>query len=243
MDFFEFVRKSNLLNENEITKAKLLSFYFMKTQQKDEFLPSDIAIWFRELSLATPNLSRLQSNLVKSRDFIRGKNSKTFRLHAKAISDLECAFTSAFEDTERIECEDSILPDTLYLNTRGFIEIISKQINACYENNIFDGCAVLMRRLLEMLLILSYEHFKIESLIKDSSSNYFMLDGIIKDAINNTTLNLSRNTRQSLNDFRKLGNYSAHKIYYNCKKTDISKVIFDFRVVIEELLYKSDIKK
>lgn len=37
------------------------------------------------------------------------------------------------------------------------------------RENIFDGCAVLMRRLEEVLLILSYAHLKIEAASKDGT--------------------------------------------------------------------------
>ncbi len=117
-----------------------------------------------------------------------------------------------------------------------------KQINCSYENNIFDGCAVLMRRLLEILLILSYQEFGIDAAIKDASGNYKMLNPIIDNAVNNTSLGLSRNTKEHLDTFRKLGNFSAHKIYYNAKKKSIDQVMLDYRATIEELLYKSKLR-
>ena len=92
--------------------------------------------------------------------------------------------------------DGTILPPVLYEKTRGFIESLAKQINRSYEENIFDGCAVLMRRLEEVaLLIMSYEHSKIELAIKDASGNYVMLERIVTDAANNATLGLGRNTR------------------------------------------------
>lgn len=43
--------------------------------------------------------------------------------------------------------------------------------------------------------------------------------------------------------FKDLGNYSAHKIWYNCTKGDIEQNALKYRTIIEELLYKSGIKQ
>lgn len=93
-----------------------------------------------------------------------------------------------------------------------------------------------------MLLILSYQSHGIESAIKGTNGLFVMLDSIIDDAKSNPILSLSRNTKFCLGDFRKLGNFSAHKIYYNCKRDDLKRVLVDFRAIIEELLYKAGIK-
>jgi len=144
--------------------------------------------------------------------------------------------------SEDVISDDLILPRPLYENTRGFIESLSKQINASYEFNIFDGCAVLMRRLLEILLILSYEHLKIEAAIQDPHGNYLMLERIANDAKSNKVLKLSRDAKSVLDDFRTIGNFSAHKIYYNCRRSDLKKIAVHYRATIEELLYKSGIR-
>lgn len=97
-----------------------------------------------------------------------------------------------------------------------------------------------MRRLLESLLVLSYLKFDIESDIMDKSGNHHLtLDRIIKDAEQNTVLSLSSNTKKDMYTFKDLGNYSAHKIWYNCTQQDIKPHILKYRAIIEELMYKS----
>lgn len=100
-----------------------------------------------------------------------------------------------------------------------------------------------MRRLLEICLIHSYENLGIDEAIKDLAGNHKLLSDIVADAKTNSRLSLSRNTKLCLDDFRAIGNFSAHKIYYSAKKSDIRKVIIEYRATIEELLYKSGIKK
>jgi hypothetical protein len=136
----------------------------------------------------------------------------------------------------------SILPPIDYEKTYGYIERLAQQVNACYEHNLFDGCAVLMRRLVEILLILSYRKLQIESAIKDSDGNYLMLERISADAKNNTKLDLSRNSKSSLDVFRELGNFSAHKIEYTCRREYIKERIQSYRALIAELLHKAGLR-
>jgi hypothetical protein len=56
-------------------------------------------------------------------------------------------------------------------------------------------------------------------------------------------LSLSPATKACLDDFRIVGNFSAHKIYYNAKRADIKRVVLEYRAAIEELLYKAGLKK
>lgn len=241
MSLPNFVVESNLLERTEVEKVRFLAFYHYKASTQTEFTMQDALTWFQTLNLAKPNLSRLKKNLLKSSYFVRGTNHDTFRLHAREIRNLDTQFPN-ISHNEEVVSNDTILPVSLYKVNRGYIESLAKQINASYENNIFDGCAVLMRRLLEILLIHAYENLGVESGIKDSDGNYFLLEKIVKDATLNPTLNLSRNTRTCIDKFRTLGNFSAHKIYYTCKPSYIEDVILEYRATIEELLYKAGLK-
>src|SRR5450432_494030 len=46
---------------------------------------------------------------------------------------------------------------SLVRNTRGYIERVANQINGTYENGWYDGCAVMIRRLIETLIIEAFE--------------------------------------------------------------------------------------
>ena len=191
---------------------------------------------------STPNTSRLKDKLKKSRDFIKGVRTDSFTLQKKIKEDFKNEFPELNEDFEEIITIDTILPNSLYINTRGYIEKLAKQINSSYENNVFDGCAVLMRRLLEVLLILGYEHINKKTEIEENGE-LKNLNFIINYTLSNNPFSLSKGTRECLDDFRKLGNFSAHRIQYNCRKTEIKNVAMEFRVCIEELLYANGLKK
>lgn len=197
--------------------------------------------WLTTLGYPRPNISRLRTNLKKSALFTTSKGR--YRIHPSAEETLNTEYPALLKISEETISHDTIVQESLVHVERGFVTSLIKQINASYENNIFDGCAVLMRRLIEVLLILSYEEQNIAKCIKDGAGHYKMLNVIIDDALTNSTLSLSRNTKEHLDTFRKLGNFSAHKIYYNAKKRTIDQISLDYRAAIEELLYKCNLRK
>lgn len=237
-----FAKEARLDDAMELERVVLLGFYYLKTANKEQFTAAEAAEWLTRLSYPRPNVARLGSNLSASKDVVRGTHPGSHKLHRAALHQLEGTFPKLME-SEEIEHTGSILPKALYSDTRGYLESLADQINSSYEHNIFDGCAVLMRRLMEILLILSFENHSVAAEIKHTDGTYLMLEIIIGKAKNNQQLKLSRNSREALETFRNLGNFSAHKIHYNCKREDIKKVALDYRALIEELLYKAGIKK
>lgn len=243
MNIKDFNKIISLGDRTEIEKAFYLAYYLCKMCGAEDFNIDDLCNSFGVLDFSQPNKARLKGKIQKSQLFIKGKRANSFRLHSNSVKKLEAEYPQVTEKSEEIIFGDSILPAALFISTRGFIESLSKQVNACYENNLFDACAVMMRRLLEVCLILSYEKLGIEQEIIDGNNNYKQLNQIVANAKANSTLALSRNTKACLEDFRTVGNFSAHKIYFGAKKQDIKKVALEYRATIEELLYKSGVLK
>ncbi|MCJ8286922.1 hypothetical protein [Halomonas sp.] len=243
MNIKNFNKSVNLGTKTEIDKAYYLAYFLCKIGGAQDFTVDELCEHLDKLDFSQPNKARLKGKIQKSKVFIKGGREGSFRLHSNSVKKIETEFPNITEKSEEIVFGDSILPLVLFANTRGFIESLAKQVNACYENNLFDACAVMMRRLLEVCLILSYEKLGIESEIKDGNGDYKQLNVIVANAKGNATLSLSRNTKSCLEDFRAVGNFSAHKIYYNAKRQDIKKVSLEYRAAIEELLYKSGLIK
>ena len=74
------------------------------------------------------------------------------KLRAEAPKD----FVPPSEGTRPIN-DKFVLPHAIVKGTRGYIERVVFQINGCYEKGWFDGCAVMMRRLIETLIIECFE--------------------------------------------------------------------------------------
>ena len=137
----------------------------------------------------------------------------------------------------------NVLPRAITSKTRGYIERVVDQINGCYEKGWFDGCAVMMRRLLETLIIESFEAYSLSHKIKNSQTgDFFYLSDLISIALQEPSWNLGRNTKKALPALKSIGDQSAHSRRYNAHREDIDKLILDFRTVCQELIYLAKLK-
>lgn len=137
----------------------------------------------------------------------------------------------------------NVLPRGLVTKTRGYIERVVDQINGCYEKGWFDGCAVMMRRLLETLIIECFEAEKIADRIKDQATGDFLyLADLISKLLQEPAWNLGRNSKKALPNLKSMGDQSAHSRRYNAHREDVDKLISDFRCVCQELLYISKLR-
>lgn len=238
----DFFNKCDFFELSEIEKVKHLYFYQYAKEKKVDFTVKEISSILKQEGFSTPNMYRLKEKLKKSRDFIKGNRADSFTLNKKIKEEFEGKYPELQDENEDIITIDTILPNSLYTDTRGYIEKLARQINSSYENNIFDGCAVLMRRLLEVLLILGYNHLGRKNEIEEEGE-LKNLNFIINYTLSNSVFSLSKGTRECLDDFRKLGNFSAHRIQYNCRKADIKNIAMEYRVCVEELFYANGLKK
>lgn len=237
-----FITASDFNSKSELERVRLFAFYIFQVNTQEYFTMKEVCDFFHRYGFGKPNLSRLKDNMAKKRWFVRGQDANTFRLHNKEIENLKKEFPDIDSKSEEIVTDETILPDALVHGTRGYIINLAKQINASYHYNIFDGCAILMRRLLEILLVQSYIHLGRKGEIEDGDG-LKNLSYIINYTLSNKVISLHKDSVAVLDTFRELGNLSAHRVEYNAKRIDIANVKVQYRAVIEELLYASSIKK
>jgi hypothetical protein len=85
------------------------------------------------------------------------------------------------------ESAESFFPPTILAQAnRGYISAIGRQMNGCYTSGWRDACAVMMRRLLEIVIIEAFETKGVASKIKDADGNYFQLSKLINLALGGT---------------------------------------------------------
>lgn len=135
-----------------------------------------------------------------------------------------------------------VLPHALFANTRGYLEKIVFQINACYSATCYDACAVMVRRLVEVLVIEVYEHHQKGSAIKDAQGNYYFLEGLVKQILSQKDWSLGRTTTKSLNRLKTMGDLSAHSRQYNAQRQYIDDEIQGLRATCEDLLYLAGLR-
>lgn len=160
---------------------------------------------------------------------------------AKAI-DLDVRRELGPPDEGLLAQTQSVLSRSLVRNTRGYIEKVANQANGCYENGWYDGCAVMLRRLIETLIIETYEKFGIADKIKTPQGDFLYLRDLISKCLSESLWNLSRNCKAALPKLKDLGDKSAHSRRYIAQRGDIDPLLLDVRLVVQELVYLAGIK-
>jgi len=139
--------------------------------------------------------------------------------------------------------DDAVVIFSLVRNTRGYIERVVHQINGAYASGWYDACAVMIRRLVETLIIESFEKHGISDKIKGASGDFLFLRDLITVTLAERSWNLSRNTRQALPRLKDVGDLSAHSRRYIAQRKDIDKLVRDLRVIIQELVTVAELKR
>lgn len=138
--------------------------------------------------------------------------------------------------------DEPVIYFSLVRNTRGYLERIVHQINGAYEHGWYDASAVMIRRLIETLIIESFEKYGIASKIQNSNGDFFFLRDLISAMLSEKSWNLSRNAKAALPKLKDVGDLSAHSRRFIAQRQDIDKLTGDLRIVVQELVTLANLK-
>lgn len=138
---------------------------------------------------------------------------------------------------------DDLFPLELVRETRGYIERIAEQACGSYDQGWYDAAAVMVRRLLEILIIETFEAHKLTSKIQKPDGNFFFLQDLVSTTLSEAGWTIGRNVKKALPNLKDIGNQSAHGRRYVARKTDLDDVKRDLRLTIEELVNLSKLRK
>jgi hypothetical protein len=183
------------------------------------------------------NVSRLSAKLREDKRTSKA-GSNGWRLHPRSRLELDTVYGFALKP-KSLSLTDSVLPFDLFRNTRNYVERVVEQINKSYDAELWDCSAVMCRRLLETLIIETYEKAGRASEIKNNDGHFLMLNGLVTFLEKDSLLHLGRNAIKGLKDFKQLGDLSAHNRRFNARRDDIDRIRDGLRVASEELLHLS----
>ena len=240
MDFNNFKEKTDLCSKTEFEKIKLTALYLALFENANEFNLKTSLAMLESVGCSISNVSRLKNNLKEDRNFKRNNKTDNWILNAKIIKELQKLYKEQLDDKNTIESNSELLDENKFTGKKTYMDSLIAQANNCFKNNCYDACAVILRRIFEIALILAYRNNNIETEIQDSSGQTFMLEKIVNNAVNNQILKLSkRNLSKEYTAIRNIGNYAAHRIEYNTSFKDIDDIKTIFRVRLEELYHKA----
>lgn len=157
---------------------------------------------------------------------LRLVGSLKFRLDSDVAAALH-----ARRNGRHIKTAPFLPPDIL---PNGVYRRVLEEANKCFEQECYNACAAMLRRLIESLIIEAFEAHGIEDKIK-LDGEYQQLNSLIGKAAAEPELRLGRNTAKALPQLKFFGDLSLHGRRNLVRKDDLDRLHAQTRVAIEEL--------
>lgn len=242
MKLEDFCIRLNQLELSNAQRALAILWFHDRETTGISMKASSLARIIYTAGLGNPNPKQLEEVISKTK--LALKSSTGFKLKPTERDTVKGWIIPILEGVAAdVDLEHGYLPEAIWKNTRGYIEKIAFQVNGCFQYGFYDGASVLRRRLVETLLIECYEHDKTQARISDSVGNYFMLSGIVADAVDKSGLPLGRETKSVLRELKAIGDRSAHNRRYNAVRADLEKIRLGVRLVVDELIQLAELRR
>lgn len=221
-------------------KIPFFAYYLQEIKGSKPFKAKDIESCFSTLHYKPySNVGTYLAQKADGKNHIFLKSAKGYTLERTQREIIE----SKIGKVKVKKPTNNLFPLEIFDNTRGYLQSVSTQAATCYDFGLFDACSVMIRKLLETLIIETFERKTLETKIKNGQGFYFYLSDLITELINEKdTFKISRNTLQSLPKLKKLGDLSAHNRRYVAKQSDIDNIRDELRITLEELVHIIDYK-
>ncbi len=234
------------LGKTNAEKAMAVLWYFDYAQLDVTYTSRALATILDDHHVGTPNATQLAVTIRKTK--LAKESKQGFSLKPGSRSVIRGWFPTISESTQPpLDQATGYLPEAIWGGTRrGYIDAVCKQINGCFAAAFYDAASVMLRRLLETLVIESYEAVTREAEIKDGSGNYFMLADLAERACGekgHRGLHLGRDSKKTLKEAREVGNWAAHARRYTAVPVDLTKIQSGVRLLVQELVEIAQLKK
>lgn len=220
------------------TKIDFFAYFLLIERKNDGFSSKEISECFDILHL--PQYSNIPGYLSSKS---KGKEKRYIKKGSKYY--LQRTFKQELDKRIGIpelpsNVHSDFFPIELFDNTRGYLKTIANQALASYNKGIYDGCSVLTRKLIEILIIECFERHSNDQLIKKPDGNFYYLSDLITEFLKESSWNIGRNAKNSLPKIKNIGDKSAHNRRYIARKNDLDSIKDSVRTVIEELIHLND---
>lgn len=199
------------------------------------FIPLDQLCQESEVA-GYPAINRSRDGKKLSKDSRTSTQAKggAFKLNLKAVKRLDEQYLPLLK-IRPLPKSDTLFALDDFKNTRGYIEKVVQQINVSYDTQLYDCCAVMVRRLLETLIIEIYEAKNRAEDIKGSDNCFMMFSGLLSFLEKDKSINVGRQTMKGLSYFKAIADSSAHNRRFNASKKDIDDKISGVQLAVSEL--------
>ena len=242
VDYCELIKE---LKKSNAEKAIAILWFHDRKEPDAVFSAGQLARMMIDHHVGTPNVTQLASAIYKTRLVNKAKAGFLLKPGSrKIVHDWLPVGIDGMQPT--MDHSTGFLPDAVWTGTRPYVEAVCKQLNGCFRASYYDAASVMLRRLIETLIIESYEHLAREAEIKDGDGNYFMLKNLVERANGKPPhkgLNLGRDAKKNLEDVKALGDKSAHNRRFTAHAPDLVNIQGGVRTATQELIQISNLKK
>jgi hypothetical protein len=159
-------------------------------------------------------------------ELVRRLDSIEFHIKSDLAAALEAS--SDHSNAQAPFMPEDLIPRSVYRK-------ILDEANRCFDARCCNGCAAMLRRIIESLIIEAFESLEIEHKLKGDDGEYLELKALIGKATAEPKLKLSRNTKNALPNLKFLGDLSVHGRRHFVLAGDLERVRNDARTAIQEL--------
>ncbi len=241
----EFVRILKPLGWSNAKKAIGLLWYHDCKTPETAMSSGELARLMDDYLLGSPNSTKLADDIRELK--LASEAAGRFKLKPGSRDLIRSWLPELLDGVQpAVNHAEGYLPEAIWINTRGYVESVCKQLNGCFSHAYYDGALVMLRRLLETLIIEAYEHLGRKSEIEIGGGNYHMLAGLVERATGKNThpgLNIGRNTKNALEAVKAFGDRSAHDRRFNACAADLTKIQIDVRSAVQDLIQIASLKK
>jgi len=212
-------------------KIDAFSFFLEEKIKLSKYHLTTINFCFQTSSISHSNLEtslKLQIKIDKGEYLKEGNMLKLERFYKIQLRD------KLFQKTELEEIDSEFFNLDLLSIKDAYVKKYALEMVHAFENSLFNASSVMMRKLIEILIILVYESSGRATEIKDGS-NFLMLKGLIQIINNDSKINLGRDCKDGLIEIKKLGDKAAHNRRYFTRKKDLTEIKSQLRLIVEEL--------
>lgn len=235
-EFSNTIENFEILSLSEQMDA--FAYFILINQKNDGFLAKDIALCFEHLHLKShSNISYYLSSNSKDKKSKFLKQNGKYYIQRAFKQKLDVQFGTPILPTK---VTSDFFPIELLQNTRGYLVSVANQALVSYNKGIYDGCSVLTRKLIEILIIECFERHSIENLIKKADGSFYFLSDLITELLKEPKWNITRNAKQAFPKIKKIGDLSAHNRRYVACKPDLDNIKGDLRIAMGELIHLID---
>ncbi len=235
MKLLEFIRRISETKISTIDRAVAVLWFHGLHNENKGLSVKEVSQHIEQAGCAKQNVTTIKRLFRQDRRVIKGV-SETYILRPEVSAKLNEKYSNLIRAKPLIKC-DTVLPTDLFANAKGYIKKVVLQLNASYLYSLYDCCAVMCRRLLETLIIETYEALNRSDEIMGPDGHYLMFSGLSDYVTKDKNIHLGRNTTRGLKNFKRLGDLSAHNRRFNARKSDIDQITSDLRISCEELLH------